>query len=204
MERSSSILDVLLPRTKQRLLGAILLQPKRSWYLNELARNLGVPASSLQRELAQFVMAGIVTRRIDGNRVYFQADQTCPIFEELSATLAKTSGLADVIHETLNSLHAKIDLAIVYGSIAAGTEQSASDVDLMIVGRTNLSEIAAPLRTLEEKLGRPVNVSVYTTIEFQKKLKDKNHFLNSVLKAELIFAIGTKDDLATLVERAAS
>jgi len=101
MELSSQVLDVLLSKTKQHLLSAILLQPERSWYLSELARRLHVPPSSLQRELAQFVETGIVARRQDGNRVYFQANRICPVFQELSQMLTKTVGLADVVRSAL-------------------------------------------------------------------------------------------------------
>src|SRR6266498_3337135 len=111
MERTSPVLDVLLPKPRQPLLSAILLQPDRSWYLSELARRLNVPPSSLQRELAQFVGAGIVTKRQDGNRVYFQADRSCPVFQELSQMLTKTAGLADAVRSALTPLRKKIDLA---------------------------------------------------------------------------------------------
>jgi len=203
MVRTSPVLDALLPKTKQHLLSAILLQPERSWYLSELARRLRVPPSSLQRELAQFVEAGIATKRHDGNRVYFQADRACPIFEELSQMVAKTAGLADIVRSALTPLKAKIDIALIYGSIAASEERSSSDVDLMVIGRANLAELAVVLRPLEEELGRSVNVSVYTTGEFVKKLNAKNHFLNSVLRTRLIFIFGKSDDLGRVIERAA-
>src|SRR5438270_728719 len=101
MQRNSPVLDVLLPKTKQHLLSAMLLQAERSWYLSELARHLHVSPSSLQRELAQFVETGIITKRQDGNRVYFQANRACPIFLELSQMLTKTAGLADVVRSAL-------------------------------------------------------------------------------------------------------
>lgn len=204
MERTSPIIDVLLPKTKQHLLSALLLQPDRSWYLRELAHHLNVPSSSLQRELVQFVEAGIVIKRPDGNRVYFQADKTCPIFQDLSNLLTKTVGVADVVRTALTPLREKIDLAFVYGSIASGEERSLSDVDLMLVGKTNLSEIALLLRSIEAKLGRSVNPTVYTSHDFLKKIKDKNHFLCSVLKTELLFIFGAADDLARLAKRAKS
>jgi DNA-binding transcriptional ArsR family regulator len=203
MERSSPVLDVLLPKTKQRLLSAILLEPERAWYLSELARRLHVPPSSLQRELAQFVEAGIVTKRQDGNRVYFQADQTCPVFHELSRMLAKTAGLADVVRSALTPLQSNIDFAFIYGSIASSKERSSSDVDLMVIGGANLADLAVVLRPAEEQLGRSVNVSVYTTREFLKKLQEKSHFVSSVLKTELLFIFGKANDLARFVERAA-
>ena len=202
MERKSPVIDVLLPRTKQHLLSAMLLQPGRAWYLSELARHIQVPPSSLQRELAQFVRAGIVLKRRDGNRVYFQADRACPIFQELSRILSKTVGLADVVREGLTPLRAKIDLAFLYGTIAHGEEGSTSDVDLMLVGKANLADLAMALRSLEEQLGRSVNPTVYTGHEFVKRIGEKNHFLSSVLKTEPMFIYGTADDLARLVRRA--
>jgi predicted nucleotidyltransferase len=203
MERTSPVLDVLLPKTKQHLLSVILLRPERSWYLNELARRLHVSPSSLQRELAQFVEAGIVTRRQDGNRVYFQADRGCPVFRELFGMLTKTVGLADAVRAALTPLRSKIDLAFVYGSIASSEERSSSDVDLMIIGQANLADLAIVVKPLEEELGRSVNPSVYTNHEFLKRLRAKNHFLSSVLKTELLFIFGRADDLARLVDGAA-
>jgi DNA-binding transcriptional ArsR family regulator len=203
MERISPILDALLPKTKQHLLSEVLLQPQRSWYLSELARRLHVPPSSLQRDLAQFAQAGIVTKRLDGNRVYFQANRTCPIFQDLSRMLAKTAGLADVVRFALAPFRSKIEIALIYGSVASSEEHSSSDVDLMIIGKANLADLAVVLRPLEEELGRSVNVSVYTTQEFRKRLNEKNHFLSSVLRTELLFVLGEPDDLARLVDRTA-
>ena len=199
MERNSPVMDVLLPKTKQHLLSALLLQPDRSWYLSALARQLRVPASSIQRELAQFVDAGIVTKRRDGNRVYFQADRNCPVFKELATMLSKTIGLADVVRDELALVRPKIQVAFIYGSVGSGAERSSSDVDLMLIGKANLADLALPLRSLEEKLGRTVNPTVYTSEEFLKRLK--NHFLRSVLNTELLFIFGTANDLARLAKR---
>jgi DNA-binding transcriptional ArsR family regulator len=198
MKRTSRILDTLLPKTKQHLLSAVLLQPERSWYLSELARRLHVPPSSLQRELAQFAEAGIVTRRVDGNRVYFQADRTCPVFQDLSRILAKTVGLADVVRSALAPLRSRIEIAMIYGSIASREERSSSDVDLMIVGKATLADLAPVLRPLEEELDRSVSVSVYTSQEFRKRLREKNHFLISVMRTEWLFILGKPDDLERL------
>ena len=200
MERNSPIVDVLLARTKQRLLSVILMQPDRSWYLSELGRHLKVPLSSLQRELGQFVEAGILAKRQDGNRVYFQADRSCPVFQELASLLTKTVGLADVVREALMPFRAKTDLALIYGSVATGNERSSSDVDLMLVGKATLADLAVPLRDLEARLGRTVNPTVYTRHGFEKRISEKNHFLTSVLGTNLLFILGTANDLAGLIK----
>lgn len=204
MERRTPAVDVLLGKTKQRLLSAVLLQSNRAWYLSELARHLNVPPSSVQRELTQFVDAGIFAKRQDGNRVYFQADPTCPIFPELSSILTKTVGLADVIRQALVPLATKLDLAFIYGSIATSKERSSSDVDLMLIGAATLADLAIPLRSLESSLARSVNPTVYSSEEFRRRVAAKNHFLLSVLETELLFILGADNDLARLVELAKS
>jgi DNA-binding transcriptional ArsR family regulator len=92
MLRTSTLLNALVSKTKQQILAATLLQPERSWYLVEMARHLRLRPSSLQRELRRLTEAGILRRRQDGNRVYFQADTDCPVFPELGQILFKTVG----------------------------------------------------------------------------------------------------------------
>jgi DNA-binding MarR family transcriptional regulator len=53
-------LDALLPKTRQGILAALLVQPGKTWYVSELARRMGVPSSSLQRELQDLTAAGIL------------------------------------------------------------------------------------------------------------------------------------------------
>jgi DNA-binding MarR family transcriptional regulator len=51
--RKIKLLDALLPKTRQGILAALLGQPEKTWYVSELARRMGVPSSSLQRELGE-------------------------------------------------------------------------------------------------------------------------------------------------------
>ena len=201
--RNSGILDALVSRNKQQILAAAVLQPERSWYLSELAAQLKVQPSSIQRELRLLVDAGILTRRENGNRVYFQADRNCPVFSELQRLLLKTVGLVDVLGQALAPVRNRIKLAIIYGSIATSEEHSRSDVDLMVIGTIRLSDIALALRDVPSRLGRSVNPMVYTCEEFTTKLKEGNHFLRTVLSEEMLFVYGSEDDLAKLTERPA-
>lgn len=92
-------------------------------------------------------------------------------------------------------------VAFVYGSIARQDETPASDVDLMIVGRIGLAELAPALQEAETTLRRPVNPSIYTPKEIAKKLASGHHFLSAVMSSEKLFVIGNDDDLATATER---
>lgn len=198
--RKVSPLDTLLPRTIQGILAATLLAPQKGWYLSDLARHLRRTPSSLQGPLAALVDAGILQRKKEGNRVYFEVDPQCPFLSELQGIIAKTVGLVDVLRDALQPFSTRIIAAFVYGSVARSRERSSSDVDLMVIGTVGLSDIAPTLKQAEERLGRPVNATVYAIGEFAKKLATGHYFVRSVLDKEKLFVLGSEHDL----EKAAS
>jgi DNA-binding transcriptional ArsR family regulator len=139
--RKQSTLDSLFPRDRAGLLSATMLQPEHWWYMTELAKQLGVPPSSVQRELDSLVGAGFLLRRQDGRRIYFKANTESPLFPELRGIAEKTTGAVPALTTTLDKFHEKIDLALIYGSMARG------QIDLLPI-----------LRKLESRFRREVNV----------------------------------------------
>lgn len=188
-------LDALLPKTRQGILAATLVQPGKAWYASELAHRLGVPSSSLQRELHDLTDAGILTSHRQGRMVYYQANRDSPVFPDLRGLLLKTAGLVDVLAQTLKPVAAKVKTAFVYGSMAAGNEDSASDIDLMVVGQVSPEDLALPLRRARESLGREINPTVYTATEFERKRAAKDPFLTQVLDKPRLVVLGNEDEL---------
>ncbi|MGD9721323.1 MAG: helix-turn-helix domain-containing protein [Pirellulales bacterium] len=188
-------LDALLPKTRQGILAATLLQPEKAWYVSELARRMGVPPSSLQRELRDLEGAGILKSHRQGRMVYFQANTESPIFSDLRGLLVKTAGLVDVLANALRPLAAKLQLVFVYGSIASGSEHSESDIDLMAIGTVSPAELSMALRHARDLLGREINPTVYTRAEFDKKRKERDHFVTRVLDRPKLFVVGNQHGL---------
>ncbi|HEY8746807.1 MAG TPA: helix-turn-helix domain-containing protein [Tepidisphaeraceae bacterium] len=188
-------LDALLPKTRQGILAALLVQPEKAWYVSELARRMGVPSSSLQRELHRLTKAGILKSHRQGRMAYYQANVEAPLFRDLRGLFLKTAGLVDVLADALNPLAAKLRFVLVYGSIATGSEQSDSDIDLMVVGAVSPAQLALPLRHARELLGREINPTVYTPAEFNSRRLAKDHFLTRVLDKPKLFVIGNGSDL---------
>jgi predicted nucleotidyltransferase len=196
--RRTRPLDALFPRTRQAILAATLLPPYRSWSLSDLARHLGVRPSSLQRELASLVDAGVLWRMPDAHRAVYQPNPDCPILPELRGLLVKTVGLRDVLSEMLAPFSRRIDCAFVYGSMARAEETSASDIDLMIVGEVGLADLSPALRRAETRLARPINPTIYDRAELARKLGMGSHFLETVLAEDKLWIRGGPDELAKL------
>jgi DNA-binding transcriptional ArsR family regulator len=196
--RNSRSLDALLPKTRQGILAATLVQPEKAWYVSELARRLGIPSSSLQRELQDLTDARILKTHRQGRMVYYQANAESPLFPDLRGLLLKTAGLADVLMDALKPLASKLRIVFVYGSIASGGEQGDSDIDLMVIGTVSPMDLALPLRHARELLGREINPTAYAPAEFEKKQKAKDHFLTRVLDKPKLFVIGNQDELGKI------
>lgn len=196
----TNALDPLISRSVQEILTAVLLERDEPWYFRDLAKRLHRTPSTLQRPLDALVQAGVIKKWADGNRVYFARDVDCPFLADLRGLLEKTVGLVDVLREVLRSYAKSIQVALVYGSVASGKERSASDIDLLVIGRVTLSDLAPALSQAELRLGRPVNATIFSPREFAGKLAKKNHFLQSVLAREKIFVQGTADELDQLAK----
>jgi len=88
-----------------------------------------------------------------------------------------------------------IDVAFVFGSVAAGTERAPSDVDLMVVGSISLRQLMRRISSATERLGREVNPHVMTGGELAVKKRLRDHFITTVLASPRLFVIGGEHEL---------
>jgi len=185
----------LFGKTRQAVLVLLYSHDRESFYLRQIVRAVSLGQGAVQRELAHLTAAGLFIRTRQGNQVYYQANRNAPVFAELKSLLVKTAGVADILRATLAASSDRIQVALLYGSVAAGTERTDSDIDLLVVGKISFGEIAEAVGAVQEKLQREINPSVYSAEEFRKKLLAGHHFLNAVLKGPKIFLIGDEHEL---------
>lgn len=197
----SGIGEALFPKIRRKALALFLLNPDKRYYFREAVRLLGDTPGSLHRELKSLTAAGILSVEQIGMQKFYRANPESPVFDELKSIAEKTFGIADVLRDVLRTeAEAKIDVAWIYGSVASGKDTSSSDIDLMVIGGLSFRELVAMLKPVEEQMQRPINPTLYSESEFQKKVQDENHFLSNVLKSDKIFVVGNEDDLARLVK----
>ena len=190
MKTKSLLGDALFPKTRQRVLAVLYSRPERSFYRNELFRLVGVGRGAVARELTSLCEAGIINESRQGNQLHFQANPNCPIFDEIRGIVIKSFGIADVLKFALSDLLPDIDLAFVYGSIAAGTEDADSDIDVMIVSdQLSYSDLMSKLEPCERQLRRVINPSIYTNQEFETGKHSKS-FLKRVMDRPKLPLIG--------------
>lgn len=188
--------DLLFGSYRKKVLSQLLLHPDQDYHVRELARLTGTAPGTLHKELARLAAAGLLQRKAQGNQVRYQANRQCPVFPELASLLRKTTGAADVIAQALKGLEPP--LALIFGSVASGTETAASDVDVLVVTAQSFADVVRALYPAQLDLGREINPVVYDAPEFQRLVQDKNSFVLNLLAGPHIFLIGTNHDLGEL------
>ena len=83
------------------------------------------------------------------------------------------------IREALKKI-AGIDEAYLYGSFAKNQRDSASDIDVLIVGVPREEALAPVVRKLERQLGRELNYTVLTQKELESRRARKDAFLENL------------------------
>jgi len=193
---STSLADALFPKVRQRILTVLFGAPDRSFYANELIALAASGTGAVQRELASLSESGLLTVNKQGNQKHYQANANAPVFAELRSLVLKTMGLADVLRQALSPLAAQIDFAFVYGSVARQQDTAQSDVDVMIVSASlGYGEVFGALEQAAVSLGRKVNPTIYTPLEWSKRLAQDSAFVTRVVQQPKIWLIGTEEQI---------
>jgi predicted nucleotidyltransferase len=191
--------EILFPKIRLQVLRMLLLEPRKEWYLSQLASHLGAAPSPVHRELTSLTAAGILTRRVEGRQTYYAANPRSPVVSELTGLIRKLAGAQAVLGTALEPLGSKISCAFIFGSMARGEEMAESDLDLFVVGRLSLQELLPAVRRAERTLGRPVNPTIYPPSELARKNRGGHHFIRSVLQDPAKeFVIGSPYELEAI------
>lgn len=192
-------LDIeLLGQTRAAVLTALLLHPERALHVRELARLTGASPGSLHRELRLLAELGLLERREQGRQVFYQARAAHPAYADLAALLRKTGGLVGVLADALAPLGEAVELAFVYGSMAAGNAGPASDVDVMLLGNVSFADAVRALADCRTVLGREVNPTPMPASDFARKLAEGDGFAASVRAGSRLWIKGSEHEFAEL------
>jgi predicted nucleotidyltransferase len=196
-----NISRTLFGKTRRAVLSLLYGQVEDAFYLRQIVRAAGAGLGAVQRELKQLSDAGIVKRFVRGHQVYYQANPQSPVFVEVKNLVVKTMGVGAALQAALAPLADRIDLAVIYGSIARSEEHRESDVDVLVVGKVTFAEVVSAFSEVQKTIGREINPTVYPLSEFRSKLAAGHHFLNTVLREPMLFLRGEKRDLAGLAKK---
>lgn len=179
------IADALFSSTQQRVLGLIYGQPERSFTVSELIALAHAGSGAVQRELMRLAQSGLVTIESSAGRKHVQANASSAIFGELRSLVDKTLGIPRMLQAAIEPVADQVRFALLYGSVAKGSDSTSSDIDVLIVSdHLTLEGAFALFESVEARLGRKVSPTIYTSKEFLRRRRGRQPFLSRVLEGK--------------------
>lgn len=137
----------------------LYLHPDTEYGVSDLAQRIGVPLSTLHREVVRLDEAGLITSRTLGRNRLVRAGLDHPAAKPLAHLLEVTFGPRAVICEEFAILGAA--RVVIFGSWAAryGGEVGPPprDIDVLVVGTVDRADVYEAADRAAERLGIEVN-----------------------------------------------
>lgn len=159
----------------------LLLHPDQEYGVTDLAERLGVPLSTLHREVVRLDQAGLISSRTLGRNRLLRAETSHPATSALTQLLEVTFGPRAVVAEQFAIAGAK--QVVIFGSWAARYAGEAGppprDIDVLVVGKVDRADVYEAAEDTQRRLGIEVN----PVLRSAKQWQDASDALVSQIKA---------------------
>ena len=141
------------------------LNGNSSSYLRHLETEFGESSNAIRVELNRFEDAGLLKSFMQGNKKYYQADQSHPLFPDINSIIFKYIGIDQIIEKVVHKL-GKLDRVYLCGDFAQGIDGDI--VDLIFIGDDiNRQYLVNLVDKCEKMIRRRMRYIVYATADWQ-------------------------------------
>lgn len=174
-------------KTRVKLLHLFLNNPNRAFYVREITRKIDEQINSVRRELANMLNIGIIQSDSSNNRLYYEVNQSYTHYAALRAIFAD-SALESVASEATSSDWSKrlkqlgdVRVALLSGSLVRG---SSTNVDILLVGDINKTQVKKFIKEMEKEEGRSLNYTIMSYEDFYYRLSVKDRFISDIINSK--------------------
>ena len=158
-----TIVPLLRSQTQGIILAAILSEPELEFSLSDLAVKASRSQPTIWREIDRAQKSGLVTTRKVGNSILVRADQSSRYLKPIREIVVAAFGAPAIVAQEFADVHG-VEALILFGSWAArfkGVEgRSPNDLDILVLGKPNRTEIHHVGDRIETKLKLPIQITV--------------------------------------------
>jgi len=159
-----ALLPVFRSQHQAELLMWLMLHPDQEFSVSDLAVRLGVPLSTLHREVVRLDEAGLIVSRTLGRNRLLRANISHPAGPALARLLEVTFGPKAVVAEEFAIAGA--EQVLIFGSWAARYAGQSGppphDIDVLVLGKVDRADLYDAADRAHARLGIEVNPVVRT------------------------------------------
>lgn len=186
--------DLIISKVRVKLLKIFLGQAKGLYYVRELTRMTKEEINAIRRELEHLLKAGLLQSEKRGNRLYYSVKTNFVLYPELVSLVTKSTGIGRLIQKNRSKL-GFVKFLFVSQKLSRGLERNPEDVDLLIIGKVIMPQVAQTVKVMEKLLNTEINYSCMTEEEFGYRKSHKDPFIVKVLLQPKVMLIGDEINL---------
>lgn len=156
-------------KTRIKLLLKFFLNSNATSYLRGLESELGDSTNAIRVELNRFEKAGMLTSFLIGNKKYFKANVSHPLYQDTHNIILKYIGFDKVIDTIIENL-GTLDKVYVTGAFAKGLDDPT--IELVIIGEVNHDYLLELVAKVELHILRKINYEVFTLHEMSSEMAE--------------------------------
>lgn len=183
-------------QARARLLAWLCDNPPLPLHGREIARRCGVDYTATHRELSRLEGIGMLHAESVGRARQYRLADGFPLLAGLCQVTQNAVGVIPALRRLLAD--EPVEVAFIYGSLAAGTDTARSDVDLLVIGGMDSLLLSDLCGEVEDATGREISPVSYRPDEFRRMLDEGSSFLSAVLRGPKVFVKGDEDVLQQL------
>lgn len=149
-------------KTRIKLLLKFFLNSSSRSYLRGLESEFGDSSNAIRLELNRFEKAGMLRAYTEGNKKFFQANTTHPLYNEVHNILIKYIGF-DTILDTVIDRLGEIKEVYLTGQLSKGLDSPV--IDLMFTGDIDENYLLQLIRKAEALIQRKIRYIIYRNDE---------------------------------------
>lgn len=188
--------DLIISKVRVKLLKIFLSDPNEMYYVRQLTRITKEEINAIRRELGHLQDIGFLKNEKRGNRLYYQTRSSYSLYPELVNLIGKSTGFVHQIIKNKTKL-GYVKYCFVSQKLLRKLPRTKEDVDLVIVGKLIMPQVAIVVSNLEKALKTEINYSCMTEDEFLYRQEHKDPFITKVLLQPRLLLIG--DELQMIV-----
>ena len=187
-------------KTRVKLLHLFLNNPNRAFYVREITRKIDEQINSVRRELANMLSIGIIQSDSSNNRLYYEVNQNYTYYEPLRAIFGDSEFGSEATATPVVTDWAKrlkplgdVRVALLSGSLVRGSQ---SDLDILLVGNVNKTQLKRFIKEMETEEGRQLNYTAMPYEDFYYRLSIKDRFITSIINSKFTLLQDTENVLS--------
>lgn len=147
-------------KTRIKLILKFFLNSQNTSYLRGLEQEFGDSSNSIRLELNRFEKSGLLTSTTRGNKKYFKANTSHPLFSDIHNIIMKHVGFDKIIINIIEKL-GNLQQVYVLGAFAKGIDSPV--IDLMLVGEFDKVYFINLVEKAEAMIERRIRYIIYKT-----------------------------------------